>query len=133
MLLVFDTSALIEIDKGNNAVLERVRDLAEKLPLVDLAVPWPSCFEFYTGMLRESPEKKEACLMWLRKFTWLGMNFEATRLFTEMRSKLVQRVGDFDLLIAAIAISSGGLLLTGDRDFLEVPGLNVEIVGSTVR
>lgn len=125
MLVILDTSILIDIEQGNPSVVARLEKLIEELPNPEPAIAWVSFFEFYYGAMGSESEQKS--LEFLNKFYFIGMDKEATRIFTSFK-KAKSDVKDFDLLIASIALAQNAMLITRDSDFKRVKGLNLRLL-----
>ena len=126
MLILLDTSILIEIDAGNQKVISKLSELANGYPASDCAISWVNFFEFYYGSMGDQ-KMAENCLQFLNKFSFLEMTKEATKIFTRFRKEKTN-VKDFDLLIGSIAIANNALLVTMDGDFKRIKGLNYRLI-----
>ena len=63
----------------------------------------------------------------LNEFDFLSMDEEATFVFLRLKKEKTQ-VSDLDLIIAAIVIANYGILVTRDKAFELIKGLNVKIL-----
>ena len=126
MLFILDTSILIDIDKGDEDVINFLREIATDHQSAEPAITWVTFFEFYYGALGEAGNAKKA-LEFLGSFSFLPMDQEATETFTRLKKEKAD-VKDFDLLISSIAITNRAILITKDGDFKRVKGLSYKII-----
>ena len=84
--------------------------------------------ELYKGVY--SPTRSEKGLAKVKKlldaFVVLDINEDVYDMFGELSAELRRRgvaIGDFDELIASIALTNGAAIVSGDGHFRRVPGL----------
>ncbi|MCX6677525.1 MAG: type II toxin-antitoxin system VapC family toxin [Methanothrix sp.] len=125
-MIVIDTSVLIDALHRKEAALRKIRVLEEMGET--LCTTQINVLELYKGVY--SPTKSEAGLenvkMLLDAFVILSINEDAYEMFGELSVELRRRgeaIGDFDELIASIALANGAAIVSGDRHFRRVPGL----------
>ncbi|HEX9733244.1 MAG TPA: type II toxin-antitoxin system VapC family toxin [Thermoanaerobaculia bacterium] len=71
-------------------------------------------------------DRMQATLEFFHHLPILGFDSPAHERFTRLREQRI-RIGTHDLRIAAIALATGGVLVTGNaRDFSQVPELRLE-------
>ncbi len=125
---LLDTDWIIEYLRGRPQVVRRVDDARSEgvaLPIVSLA-------EVYEGVSSSrNPEEAERQLLeFLRGFPLLNIDPETCKLFGRERGRLRaagRLIGDFDLLIGAIALQHNLTLMTNNRRHFEmVGGLQLE-------
>lgn len=121
MLVILDTNILIDIEKGFEKTILQLKTLTSELVISEPAITWISYYEFSFGAKNDKKSDD-----FLNNFVFLDMTKEATTVFTKLKKQNLS-VRDFDLLISSVVIAHGGLLITKDRDFQNVPGLNVKI------
>ena len=126
MILVLDTSILIDIDRGNESTIFQLNALIDEFSNTEPAISWVSFFEFYYGTF-QSEEGGGKSLEFLNKFSFLGMDKEATKIFTKFKKEKTN-VKDFDLLIASVTIANNAILITKDSDFKIIKGLSYKII-----
>lgn len=130
MTYLLDTNAFSALMKGNPAVVARLRAVAKQ----NVSIPQPVLAEVAYGLARLPRSKRREALA--KRFallrdelvhaTWtddVSETFGATKALLERRGT---RLEDFDVAIAAHALSTGAVLVTADTDHLSVPGLVVE-------
>jgi tRNA(fMet)-specific endonuclease VapC len=129
MRYLLDTNICIHIIKRSPPNLyERFR----RLRIGDIGVSAISLCELQFGVARSSyPEKNQQALTeFLAPLELLDFPSQAAQTYGEIRAhpvRLGTPIGNYDLLIAAHALSSGFTLVTNNRrEFARVPGLRVE-------
>jgi tRNA(fMet)-specific endonuclease VapC len=125
-MIVIDTSVLIDALHRKPAALRKIKELEEKGET--LCTTQINVLELYKGVY--SPTKSEAGLQKVKKllnaFVILTIDEDVYDMFGELSSELRRRgdaIGDFDELIASIALINGAVIVSGDRHFQRVPGL----------
>lgn len=124
---ILDTDVCVEILRGNRGVIRRreaVRD--------EIATTWVTAAELYYGAARSIAPEENALLArrFLTTLEILGVDQGTVERFGSLKASLEaegRRLADFDLLIAAITLSLGAVLVTGNRRHYDrVPGLELE-------
>lgn len=124
---VLDTDVCVEILRGNEGVIERRRRTPG--PVV---TTWVTAAELYYGVARSNAPQEGGLLVWqfLATLEVLELEIQAVERFGRLKAALEaegRRLADFDLLIAAIALSRRAVLVTGNRRHYDrVPGLEIE-------
>lgn len=124
---VLDTDVCVEILRGNEGVIERRRRTPG--PIV---TTWITAAELYYGAARSDSPEENKHLVWqfLATLKILELELYAAQQFGRLKAALEtegRRLADFDLLIAAVALSRRAVLVTGNRRHYErVPGLELE-------
>jgi predicted nucleic acid-binding protein len=125
-MIVIDTSVLIDALHRKQAALRKIRQLEETGET--LCTTQINVLELYKGVY--SPSKSEAGLkkvkMLLDAFVILSIDEDAYEMFGELAAELRRRgeaIGDFDELIASIALANEAAILSSDSHFRHVPGL----------
>jgi len=125
-MIVIDTSVLIDALHRKQAALRKIKELEETGET--LFTTQINVLELYKGVY--SPTWSEAGLqkvkMLLDAFVILTIDEDACEMFGELSAELKRRgeaIGDFDELIASIALAHGAAIITGDSHFRRVPGL----------
>jgi len=136
-MIVFDTDILVEILRGNPAIVERAAGFSSNEQSISVVVGEEilrarlnAIRQAEAGNLRitlpRAYELFERSLQELRNFAVLPFTSDAESLFHEFRSRKI-RVATHDLRIAAISIAHRVKLVSRNRrDFDRVPGLDVE-------
>ncbi len=130
MTLVLDTSILIDIERKDKSIIEKLHSLALVHP--DPAkITFVTQFEFLLGIKKKSFQHKEQLMNFLNNFVIL----HTTRITAEILSDLKQKydkkgvsVSLADLLIAALVIENNMVLVTKDTDFNTIEEMKKIIV-----
>ena len=112
---ILDTDVCIEILRGNQKVIDRRAAIID-----EVATTWITACELSYGAEKSRYRDANALLVtsFLATLPVLGLNLAAAEHFGRTKAQLESagfRVADADLLIAAVAIASGGMLVTGNR------------------
>ena len=126
-MIVFDTSALIDLFRGKNEILNSVDD-----DMVSTAV---SYHEIYVGIKRQKARAEEKFFRRLfSDIKILDLDIASAERSSEIMSRLMAlgiSVNAFDVLIAGIAESNGAeAIVTRDKDFesiAKVTELNIKL------
>jgi tRNA(fMet)-specific endonuclease VapC len=127
-MYVLDTNTLIYFFKGLGAVAE---NLLAKTPK-EIAIPSIVLFELEVGIAKStSPQKREQQLKELESsIQILPFGYSEALAAASIRTALEkqgQLIGPYDILIAAIALSNKGILVTHNtKEFARVKGLLLE-------
>lgn len=126
-MIVFDTSALIDLFRGKNEILQSVDD--------DIASTAVSYHEIYVGIKRQKARAEEKFFRRLfSDIKILDLDIASAKRSSEIMSRLMAlgiSVNAFDVLIAGIAESNGAeAIVTRDKDFeaiAKVTELNIKL------
>lgn len=124
MTIAFDTNVLIEIDKGNEKLLDFLEDLKKKEPS-DPVMPFPIFSEFYYGYLKEG--KQKIALKTLSGYEMVHSTENSAKVFAEIKYDLEKKgkpMNLLDILIASLCIDNGITLVTLDDSFDEIKELD---------
>ncbi len=114
-MILLDTDVCIEILRGNEAVIGR-----REATLDDVATTWVTAAELSFGAAKSrAPERNQMLVAeFLNTLPVLDMEYAAAECFGRIKAELEQggkRLADADLFIAAIALTRGATLATGNR------------------
>jgi len=129
-LVCLDTSVLVPLLRKEESALNRLRSEADRGSRVLTTVV--SLCELYAGAYasRDPPKELKKVERLLSRLEILELTKQASRKYGELLNYpaiRTQPIGDFDLIIAAIALSAEEALSTRDPEhFGRVPGLVVE-------
>ena len=124
---LLDSDTCIGILRGRREVLQR--RIAET---DEVATTWVTAAELFYGAEKSVSRDVNVALVvrFLDTLPVLSTDLASARLFGEWKARLAsagQIVADADLFIAAIALSHGATLVTGNRRHYErIPGLVIE-------
>lgn len=125
---VVDTRFLIDVMMREQHALDLYSAYEEQSqPLATTAI---SALELYKGayLSRKKDENVEKVKAFLGLFECLPGDESIYEAFGAYSASLVQKgigIGDFDELIAVITLCHDGILITRDRHFSRIPGLQV--------
>mgnify|MGYP002749843987 CR=1 FL=1 len=128
MMYILDTNTLIYFFKGMGNVSKRLIAIPPK----DIGIPTIVLFELEVGIAKStSPKKRQAQL---KNFTSivniLSFGYEEAKCATSIRIDLEEKgipIGPYDILIAGIALSNKGILVTHNtKEFERIEGLKIE-------
>lgn len=124
---LLDSDTCIGILRGRKEVLERRAAEPD-----EVATTWVTASELFYGAAKSAKPDANAALVvrFLNSLLVLPPDLASARLFGEVKARLAiagQIVADADLFIAAIALSRGATLVTGNRRHYErIPGVVLE-------
>ena len=121
MNLIFDTSILIDIDRGNKEIINKINELRNMYPS-PAKIGFISYFEFLLGLKDKSDKNKEKSKEFIEKFNILQTTVNTADNLVMLKQKYELPLAD--LLIAAQTIEHNGVLLTKDRDFKDIKEIN---------
>jgi tRNA(fMet)-specific endonuclease VapC len=125
-MIVIDPSVLIDALHRKQAALRKILELEETGET--LCTTQINVLELYKGVY--GPIRSERGLqkvkMLLDAFVILTIDEDACEMFGELSAELRRRgeaIGDFDELIASIALANGAAIISREGHFRRVPGL----------
>ncbi len=124
---LLDSDTCIGLLRGRTEVLER-----RAAEVHEVATTWVTASElFYSAAKSAKPDANAALVVrFLNTLPVLAPDLASAQLFGEVKARLAiagQIVADADLFIAAIALSRGATLVTGNRKHYErIPGIVLE-------
>ncbi len=125
---ILDTSFLVDLLRGRGEAQELLAELEEKsAPIFTTPI---TALELYRGAhLSKDPEKNLGVVeKVLASLLVLPLNEEACMVFGALSARLRsdgKKIGEFDEVIAAIALCCDQEIVTKDEHFLKVPNLKV--------
>lgn len=124
---ILDTDVCIEILRGNRDVIHRREETVDTI-----RTTWITAAELYYGAARSSAPEANRHLVgrFLTTLDVVQLDQLSVETFGRIKATLEgegSRLADFDLLIAAAALSRAAVLVTGNRRHYErVAGLEIE-------
>ena len=124
---VLDSDTCIGILRGYRAVVDRRSAESD-----EVVTTWVTASELFYGAAKSASQEANSKLVvrFLDTLPVVAPDLSSARLFGELKARLAaggQIVADADLFIAAIALSRGATIVTGNRKHYErIPGLLVE-------
>ncbi len=130
MILLLDTSILIDIERNHQPTILKLAELSKEHPLQP-KISFITDFEFRIGLQRKTIPNKQVALDFLQKFALVLPTQYTSPLLANLKYKYEQKGIIFslsDLLIASLAIENNLLLITKDKDFMALEELRKVII-----
>ena len=125
MSLVFDTSILIAIERGDKEAINELENLYKSHPSSP-QLTFISFFEYLTGLKIRKNKSFQNNLIFLKKFNVLHTTNSSAEILSDLRIKYDQKgitLSLADLLSASIVIDNNLVLVTKDKDFEKIEEL----------
>lgn len=127
-MLVFDTSILIDALHRKEAAIRKILELEDTGETI--CTTQINVLELYKGACTppKSEEGREKVKKLLDGFVILPINEDTYEMFGELSAELRLRgdsIGDFDELIASIALTERATIVSRDNHFKRIPGMDV--------
>lgn len=129
-MIIIDTSVMIDALHRKDNAIRKILELEETGET--LCTTQVNVLELYKGVY--NPTKSEKGLKKVKAlldgFVILSIDGDAYDIFGELSAQLKRRgesIGDFDELIAAIALVHGASIVSTDGHFERVPGLKFDL------
>ena len=125
MSLVFDTSVLIAIERGDKETINRLEYLHRVYPSSP-QLTFISFFEYLTGLKIRKSKSFQNNLIFLKKFNVLHTTNSSADILSDLKIKYDKKgisLSLADLLSASIVIENGLILVTKDKDFENITEL----------
>jgi tRNA(fMet)-specific endonuclease VapC len=128
MAYLIDTDIIINSIKGNRNVNQNISDLAS----IPMAISIITYGELLYGAKKSTQREKNTSIVYrlAEIFPILGVTRATMEAFTDLKAALDRkgdRIEDFDLLIAATALSLNHILVTNNtRHYRRIEGLRLE-------
>jgi tRNA(fMet)-specific endonuclease VapC len=128
LMLVLDTTILIDALHEKREALRKIIELDESDETI--CITQINALELYKGayLPTKSSEILRKTKKLLEAFVILPINDETYEWFAALSAELRSRgesIDDFDVLIAAIAMTNGAAIVSNDIHFKRIPGLRV--------
>ncbi len=130
MSLAFDTSILIAIERKDEKVMQRLRELFKKYPLSP-NLPFIAHFEFSYVLKKRKPKSFDNLMNFVNSFPLLDLSFKTSDILSDLKLKYNKKGLSFslsDLLIASQVIENDLILVTLDKDFERIKELKKVIL-----
>ncbi|MDP4039373.1 MAG: type II toxin-antitoxin system VapC family toxin [Candidatus Pacearchaeota archaeon] len=114
MNLILDTSVLIEIERGNKKVVERLNELRNLYP-AQPKISFMTYFEFLYGLRKRNVKNKEMSRGFLNLFEVIHTTSKTADFLVLLKDKYELPLAD--LFIASQVMENAGILVTRDKDF----------------
>ncbi len=121
MTLVFDTSIIIEIERGNKDIIFKLDELRKIYPGPP-KIGFISYFEFLYGLRNKQIENKIKSQKFLELFEIIHTTNITAHYLAQLKEKY--ELSLTDLFIAAQIIETNSVLITKDKDFERITEIN---------
>src|SRR3989338_3948719 len=122
MTFLLDTSVLIDIERREKKLIEKMKEIVETDP-APACIAFISYFEFIHGLQIKSPKNKEKSMEFIGKFYFLQPTKKTAVILSDLKYKY-EKIGKpfslSDLLIASQSIENNMTLVTRDKHFKEI-------------
>jgi len=125
MTLAFDTSMLIELERKNPRIIERIKELSLLHPFPAI-LPFISYYEFIRGLKMRKNKDYEKRIAFVDRFNILKTSKKTAEILADLRIKYELKgitLPLADLLIASQVIENQLTLVTLDKDFEKIEEL----------
>ena len=125
MSLVFDTSILIAIERGDKETINKLEDL-HKSYQSSPQLTFISFFEYLVGLKIRKNNSFQNNLIFLKKFNVLHTTNSSAEILSDLKVKYDKKglsLSLADLLSASIVIDNSLILVTKDKDFEKIDEL----------
>jgi predicted nucleic acid-binding protein len=130
MTLVLDASVLIDIERSNKETLLKLEELRKVHPGM-LHISFPVYVEILRGIEEGSSKSKTAKREFLESIPVLSVTKETAKIIVKLLLKYKNKpIALFDLFTAAQAIENNFTVVTKDKDFEQIEGLDKAIIRS---
>jgi tRNA(fMet)-specific endonuclease VapC len=125
---VLDTSFLVDLMRGEEEALDALARIEGEYR--DLSITVVNLLELFRGAyLSERREENIAKVMEIvENLDTIGISWDTYPIYGTLSLALKEKgisVNEFDAVIAALVLETDGLIVTRDRDFERIPGLEV--------
>ncbi len=117
MNLVFDTSIIIDLERGRRETIVKINELRKLYP-APARISFISYFEFLYGLKEKSPKNQEKSRAFIDKFRVLQTSKKTAEILANL--KKLYELSLSDLIIAAQVIENNYILVTKDKDFEKI-------------
>lgn len=114
MILILDTSVIIELERGNKEIRDKLVELRGVYPAPP-KISFMTYFEFSYGLRKRSVKNKEKVQRFLELFEVVQTTNTTANFLVTLKDKYELSLSD--LFIAAQVMESNGVLVTKDKDF----------------
>jgi tRNA(fMet)-specific endonuclease VapC len=130
MILMFDTSIIIDIQRKDMNTIQKIKELSEIYPNPPVTT-FMTYTEFLYGIMNKEIKNKEKAKSFLNKFGMMRPDKETSEILAELRFNYDKQgilIGYPDLFIAAQAIQYNMTLVTKDKHFEKIKELKKIII-----
>lgn len=126
MMLVFDTSILIALEKEDTSIIKKIAELS-RIYTEPPQTAFISYYEFLFGIKNRSPKNKLKALEFLKNFNCLDATAKTAEILADLKSKYDAKgisINLADLIIASQVKENNMILITKDKTFEKIEDIN---------
>ena len=130
MIIALDTSILIDVELGDSETIAKLKEITA-IHTDPAYIPFISYMEFYYGISERGPARFEKAYSFLQKFPFLTPTKRTAEIQGELRKKYHEKgiiLSLADLLIASQVKEHNFILITKDKDFLQIEEIKKIII-----
>ena len=130
MTLLLDTSILIEIQRKDKEIIQKLDELT-KIHFQPASISFINYFEFYFGLFDKSIRNRQNMMEFINKFNCLKASITTAQILAELKNKYEKKgimIGLSDLIIASHAKENNLTLLTQDKIFEKIEDINKIVI-----
>src|SRR3989338_3724666 len=128
MHLVLDTSIVIELQRNNTQIINKIEELKDIYPAPP-KIAFITYFEFLDGISNKSEKNQQMSRVFIELFDMMNITKSTAQTLITLRKKYSLPIPD--LLIAAQTMENNGILLTKDKDFEKITEIEKIILSRT--
>ena len=117
MNLIIDSSVLIDIERRDKEVIEKLGELKKLYPATP-KISFMTYFEFLYGLRKKSIKNKNKALAFLGLFEIIHTTNKTANFLVLFKDKYEMSLSD--LFIASQVMEQKGILVTSDKDFEKI-------------
>lgn len=122
MLLVFDTSVLIALEREDKFLIKKLSDLS-KVYTSPPQTTFIAYYEFVLGVKNRSPKNKSRAFEFLKNFSCLEAGIKTAEILADLKAKYDSKgisISLADLIIASQVRENNMILITKDKIFEKI-------------
>jgi tRNA(fMet)-specific endonuclease VapC len=129
MNLVLDTNVVLDLENGDRPTISQLSEMRSFSG--ELSVTAMTYYEVYYGVLKRGESRRNTTVKNLDSYELLNTSRESSMKLAEIRKSCAddgRHIPVMDMLIASIVMAHGATLVTRDKHFKEIEGLNVVVL-----
>ena len=130
MMLVFDTSVIISIEKNDRKIIKRISELS-KIYTGAPQTTFIAYYEFLLGIKNRSPKNQVKSIEFLNNFNCLCATKETSKILSDLKHKYNNKgisINLADLIIASQTKENNMALITRNKIFEKIEEISKIIV-----
>ena len=130
MMLIFDTSVIISIEREDKAVIRKIHELS-MIYVGQPQITFVTCYEFLLGIKNRSPKNQNEALEFINNFNCLSATKRTAEILAELRHKYAVKgieIALADFIIASQVKEYNMALVTRDKTFEKIDEISKVIL-----